>query len=87
MILSEGEKIGVVCVVFTTTTVNWNAKTYFDSMFISVLFNILAKYPWSANFIIPVLVQALINSHQHCMDESHFLSSQQTCESWCGKPC
>lgn len=67
----------------------WNRmqRQYFDSTVISVLFNVLANYPWSANFIIPVFMQALINSHQCRMDESHFLSSQQTCESWCGKPC
>lgn len=67
----------------------WNGmqRQYCDSAVISVLPNVLANYPWSANFIIPVFMQALINSHQCRMDESHFLSSQQTCESWCGKPC
>lgn len=31
--------------------------------------------------------EAPMNSYQRCVDESHFLFSQQMRESWCGKPC
>lgn len=53
MSVRGGEAVGVVC--HRTT----NAKTYFDTVVISELLNILAERPWSANFILAVFTSAL----------------------------